>query len=78
MSQAFDVRRLPAHAPQIEHSTMRNSRSQVRFMMGAFLLAHGFAHLVGLAGAWQLNAGVPHKTTLLAGRIDLGEDGYEG
>ena len=47
----------------------------MRFLIAAFLLAHGFAHLVGLAGSWQLGSQVPHKTTLLGGRIDLGEPG---
>ena len=47
----------------------------MRFMLAAFLLAHGLAHLVGLAGSWQLGTGIPHKTTLLSGRLDLGETG---
>lgn len=45
----------------------------MRYLLAAFLLAHGFAHLIGLAGAWRLGAAVPHKTTLLAGRLELGE-----
>jgi hypothetical protein len=47
----------------------------MRYMLVAFLLAHGFAHLVGLMGSWQLGTGIPHKTTLLGGRVDLGETG---
>jgi hypothetical protein len=47
----------------------------MRYVLAAFLLAHGFAHLVGLAGSWRLGTGVPHKTTLLGGRLDLGERG---
>ena len=47
----------------------------MRFVLAVFLLAHGFAHLVGLAGSWQLADGIPHKTTLLGGRLDLGERG---
>jgi hypothetical protein len=47
----------------------------MRFVFAVFLLAHGFAHLVGLAGAWQLGTGIPHSTTLLGGRLDLGERG---
>jgi hypothetical protein len=47
----------------------------MRFLIAAFLLAHGFAHLVGLAGRWQLASRVPPKTTLLGGRVDLGEPG---
>jgi hypothetical protein len=47
----------------------------MRFVVAAFLLAHGFAHLVGLAGSWQLGTGIPHKTTLLSGRVDLGQVG---
>ncbi|HEY7511021.1 MAG TPA: ABC transporter permease [Vicinamibacteria bacterium] len=47
----------------------------MRFVLALFLFAHGFAHLPGLAGAWRLGTGVPHKTTLLGGRLDLGEGG---
>jgi hypothetical protein len=47
----------------------------MRYVLAGFLLAHGFAHLVGLAGSWRLGTGVPHKTTLLGGRLDLGEGG---
>jgi hypothetical protein len=47
----------------------------MRFVLAAFLLAHGLAHLVGLAGSWQFGTGIPHKTTLLSGRLDLGEGG---
>jgi hypothetical protein len=47
----------------------------MRYLLAGFLLAHGFAHLVGLAGSWRLGTGVPHKTTLLGGRFDLGEGG---
>ena len=47
----------------------------MRLVLAVFLFAHGFAHLVGLAGSWQLGTGIPHKTTLLAGRVDLGEGG---
>ena len=47
----------------------------MRFAFAVFLFVHGFAHLVGAAGAWQLGTGIPHKTTLLGGRVDLGEPG---
>ena len=39
-----------------------------------FLAAHGFAHLVGFAGAFRLKPDIYH-TTLLAGRVDVGDAG---
>ena len=36
-----------------------------------FLVLHGFAHLVGFVGSWELAASVPPQTALLAGRIPL-------
>jgi hypothetical protein len=36
-----------------------------------FLVLHGFAHLVGFVGSWELAASVPPQNALLAGRIPL-------
>jgi hypothetical protein len=44
--------------------------------IAALLVAHGFAHLVGFVGSFALMpAKVPHATTLLGGRLDVGEGG---
>ena len=50
---------------------------EVRVLFAAFLAAHGVAHLVGFLGAWGwlASAQVPHRTTILFGRVDLGEVG---
>jgi len=37
----------------------------------AFLLLHGFAHLVGFVGPWRLSNSVQPESTLLAGRISI-------
>jgi hypothetical protein len=47
----------------------------MRMALGALMLMHGFAHMVGFAGAWKLNAGIPYKTTVLAGHVNLGDRG---
>ena len=48
----------------------------MRIALAAFMALHGIAHLVGFAGSWQLAAaGVPYKTTVLGGRLDLGDAG---
>ncbi len=39
----------------------------MRFLVAAFLLAHGIAHVVGFLGAWA-----PTRTTIIGNRIDLG------
>jgi hypothetical protein len=38
------------------------------------MILHGIAHLVGFAGAWHVGE-LPYKTTVLAGRVDLGDAG---
>jgi hypothetical protein len=38
-------------------------------------LLHAFAHLPGFVGSWHLGAGVPHKTTIIADRVDVGDVG---
>ena len=49
----------------------------MRFVLGFFLLAHGVAHLVGFVSSWKLAtlAELPYKTTLFAGRINVGDVG---
>jgi hypothetical protein len=40
-----------------------------------FLFLHGLAHVVGFASAFRLLPGIPYKTTVAGGRVDLGEAG---
>ncbi len=49
----------------------------VGYVAGALLAAHGIAHVVGFAIAWRLltSTDLPYKTTLLAGRLDVGAAG---
>jgi hypothetical protein len=47
----------------------------VRYAIAVFFFLHGFAHVVGFAGAWKLAKDVPYKTTLLSGRLDVGDTG---
>jgi hypothetical protein len=48
-------------------------RSLIALLIGA----HGVAHLVGFAVAWQLldSPEVPYKTTVLGGLVDVGDAG---
>lgn len=41
------------------------------------LVAHGIAHLPGFAVPWQLitSTELPYRTTVLAGRVDIGDAG---
>ena len=41
------------------------------------LFAHGFAHVVGFVGPWRLSTKIPYKTTILAGRAELGDVGIK-
>lgn len=47
----------------------------MRWLLAAFLVAHGVAHLVGFVGPWRLSKAVPYTTTLLGGRLDVGDVG---
>lgn len=49
----------------------------MRYLLIALLAVHGFAHLPGFAVAWRLiaSAEMPYRTTLLYGRINLGDAG---
>jgi hypothetical protein len=46
-------------------------------VLASFLLAHGVAHLVGFVSSWKLAtlAELPNKTTVLSGRVDVGDAG---
>src|SRR5688572_27260278 len=48
----------------------------MRIALAVVLAAHGVAHLVSFVEAWRLvPEGLPYKTTVLAGRVDLGDAG---
>ncbi len=49
----------------------------VRVGVAGLLLAHGIAHLPGVAVAWRLlsSPDVPYHTVLLGGRVDIGDTG---
>lgn len=47
----------------------------MRVFVALFLLVHGFAHLVGFAGSWNLSREIAYKTTILGGRFDAGDSG---
>lgn len=45
--------------------------------LAVFLLLHGFAHLPGFLVPWRFMTAedMPYRTTILAGRVDLGDAG---
>lgn len=49
----------------------------MRIFLTALLAVHGFAHLVGFVVPWKLMRpeGTVYTTTILAGRLDLGDAG---
>ncbi len=49
----------------------------MRIALAVTLIAHGVAHLVGFLVPWRIGKlhGVPYKTTLLAGRLVVGDAG---
>lgn len=49
----------------------------MRFALAILMALHGVAHLVGFAVPWRLveNEDMPRGTTLLAGLVDVGEEG---
>jgi hypothetical protein len=46
-------------------------------VLAALLIVHGIAHLPGFAVPWRLlvSPELPYRTTILAGRIDIGDGG---
>ena len=49
----------------------------MRFVLAVLMVMHGVAHLPGFVGSWQLAPlpGTPYRTTVLAGRLDVGDAG---
>ena len=49
----------------------------MRFVLAFLLVAHAVAHLVGFISSWKLAtlAELPYKTTILSGRVDVGDAG---
>ena len=49
----------------------------VRMALAGLMAAHGFAHLVGFLVPWKFLEAqeMPYSTTLLAGRLDVGDAG---
>lgn len=49
----------------------------MRVAIVTLMLLHGFAHLPGFAGSWRLTTfpDFPYHTTLLSGRLDVGDAG---
>jgi hypothetical protein len=49
----------------------------MRFAFAFLLLGPAVAHLVGFVSSWKLAtlAELPYKTTVLAGRVDVGDAG---
>ena len=48
----------------------------MRIALAMLMVVHGLAHSVGFVGAWHIGPeSVPYKTTVLAGRLDLGHAG---
>jgi hypothetical protein len=49
----------------------------MRIAFALLLFAHGVAHLAGFVSSWKLAtlAELPYRTTILAGRVDVGDAG---
>jgi len=49
----------------------------MRFVVALFLFVHGFAHTVGFVVPWRIAKleEAPYKTTVLAGKVDVGHVG---
>ncbi|MDX1436931.1 MAG: hypothetical protein R3335_08975 [Anaerolineales bacterium] len=49
----------------------------IQLIAAVFLVLHGLAHLLWLISGWDLAEidGLPHRTTLFSGRIDIGANG---
>lgn len=45
--------------------------------VGIYMFVHGFAHIVGFLISWELvnDKDTPYKTTILAGKLDIGDSG---
>jgi hypothetical protein len=58
-----------AEPPGVSRSTI------VNIVAASILVIHGLSHLPGFVGPWRLSAKFPYKTTILAGRLDVGDVG---
>ena len=49
----------------------------MRLALAMLMAIHGIAHTAGFAESWRLApaSGVPYKTTVFGGRVDLGDTG---
>lgn len=49
----------------------------MRILLAVVMVLHGMAHLPGFVTGWQLARleGLPYHTTILVGRLDLGDAG---
>ena len=49
----------------------------MRILLALIMIAHGVAHLPGFLVSWRLAslADLPYRTTVFAGRLDLGDGG---
>jgi hypothetical protein len=47
----------------------------MRLFLATFMILHGFAHMVGFAGALGLSTEIPYKTTIMSGRVEVGDTG---
>jgi hypothetical protein len=49
----------------------------MRFLLAFLMILHGAAHLPGFVNEWRLAnlEGIHYRTTILAGRLDLGDAG---
>ena len=49
----------------------------MRMLLAILMILHGVAHLPGFVNEWRLAdlKGLPYRTTILGGRVDLGDAG---
>ena len=49
----------------------------MRIVLAVLMVLHGVAHLPGFVNEWRLAnlEGIAYRTTILAGRVDLGDAG---
>ena len=49
----------------------------MRIVLAMLMIVHGVAHLPGFVNEWRLAdlKGLPYRTTILGGRVDLGDAG---
>jgi hypothetical protein len=47
----------------------------MRLFLATFMILHGFAHMVGFAGALGLSTEIPYKTTIMSGHVEVGTIG---